>query len=333
MISNALTHNNVVHSLELMRPKLGQQGLERLAYLIRTHPTLRKVKVTEIRKRSEELPERLFQALIPISTGGPATMALKVLELSGATIRASDTFVLRKALEQENCPLLELRLSNCKCEPLARKDLILGLMNNTSLSVLCLDSCRISNALCMALAAAVGNHPRLQELNLHDNDIGDIGCCVLVESLLANANNTLSRLVLSLNFIGLEGAGYLGRRLPQLRGLTEISLEANPINASGLVSLRDGIRQNLTIHQLNVGIEVRQLQKETANEMEFLLELNRIGCRRPLLRDELPLELWSYAFNRLSEDKDLGISAINYFLQQRPDILRGVPDAVASTAA
>ncbi len=335
MISNAMNNNSVVQSLELMRPKLGRQGLERLVHLIRTNPSLRRVRIDQIRRRSEELYESLFQALLPLSINEPTpAVGLKVLELSGATITASAAFILRKVLELENCPLVELRLTNCKWEPLAKKELILGLLGNRSLSVLSLASCRISNALCMALAAALGNHPKLQELDLHDNDVGDIGCCVLVESLLATANVTLKRLVLSFNRIGAEGAGYLGQRLPQLQGLHEIKLDANPINVSGLLSLRDGVRQNLTIHEFSLGSDMKQLNTQAAEEMDFLLELNRIGCRRSLLRDEIPLPLWSYALNRLAENKDQGFSAVNYFLQERPDLLRDIiPEAIGSIAA
>jgi len=149
-----------------------------------------------------------------------------------------------------------------------------------------------------------GKFKNLRTLDLRYNDIGHMGCLVLVNDVLlgidsqrlgengcsaenettispptfSHASTTpIQKLYLEGNAIGDEGANYLGKALKDSNiSLTDLYLGANGIGPDGAVGLATGVRFNRTLRQLY--LEGNHIGPSGANAFSNVLEeLNTLG--------------------------------------------------------
>nr|XP_012611873.1 NACHT, LRR and PYD domains-containing protein 1-like [Microcebus murinus] len=138
--------------------------------------------------------------------------SLKELDLSGNSLSRSAVRSLRETLSHPRCHLETLWLSSCgltakDCEDLAfglsasqtltELDLSFNALTDAGAKHLCqglrplscrlqrlrLVSCGLTSSCCQDLASALSTSPSLLELDLHENDLGDLGVRLLCEGV------------------------------------------------------------------------------------------------------------------------------------------------------
>ena len=94
----------------------------------------------------------------------------------------------------------------------------------------------ITDELLLPIVEAIkgGCYTSLEHLYLHENRIGNSGCCALA-TLLADTNCNLKRLKLSSNQIGNEGATAIANSLADNTKIQTLYLRSNPFDPSRLV--------------------------------------------------------------------------------------------------
>lgn len=145
---------------------------------------------------------------------------------------------------------------------------------------------REAQAAVLAGALAAGGLPALEELNLDDNLLQDVGVARLADALGSGAGARLRVLGLENNEVGEEGARALARmlRAGRVMELREINLEGNPLGGgcAALVSaLADGCAPRLE----NLDLEDTGLDEPAARALAAgiragqLPQLHLLHCR------------------------------------------------------
>jgi Ran GTPase-activating protein (RanGAP) involved in mRNA processing and transport len=162
----------------------------------------------------------------------------------------------------------------------------------------------------LAQALLVGALPKLEELRLAGNQIGDEGCTALAEPL----PTSLETLDLRNNLIGDEGCKALAEHLPT--SLKELWLGGNPIGDEGCTALAEHLPtrlQHLELSYNQIGDEgCKALAEHLPPSLKTLyLDDNQIGdegCKA--LAEHLPtsLELLSLGGNRIGHEGCKGLA-------------------------
>jgi hypothetical protein len=91
-------------------------------------------------------------------------------------------------------------------------------------------------------------------------------------------------------------------QLPRMHGLKELLLSKNEIGQEGASALLDGLRNNVELLHLNVD---SKLAEPIAREIDHYSRLNRAGRRILRQENELPTQIWTNFYSRVSNDKDV----------------------------
>ena len=159
------------------------------------------------------------------------------------------------------------------------------------------------------LLAAVGVSKTLEELDLGENQLGDLGVVELAEALQANTTCPLKRLDLGKNGITDAGAQILAAALLTNAVLTVLSLKGNSVSEAGAQALAEVLRANSSLTSLDVsgndlGPEGAGYLAAGLRENEGLLHL---GLADNDLEDEgaarLAAALWCEDFD--SDDEEI----------------------------
>lgn len=165
-------------------------------------------------------------------------------------------------------------------------------------------------------AKAIGEIlPKLVELHISENQIGNEGAKGLVCGLLRN-DCSLEQLHVSANEIGNEGARAFEKMLCSNRGLRSVAMGLNAFDDMGASSLVRGMEQNFTIQSFSLFGMDSSWQKD----INFHVRLNKAG-RRILREDCLPLSLWADFLAKLCKEPTL----MHYFVQAKPDLFQNYP--------
>jgi hypothetical protein len=108
-----------------------------------------------------------------------------------------------------------------------------------------------AEAKAVAAVLAEGAAPKLRQLDLKNNSIGDEGARALAGAL--PSATALEGLHLGNNSIGDEGARALAGWLPSARALLELSLKGNSIGAAGACALAGALLSAMALTQLHLG--------------------------------------------------------------------------------
>jgi hypothetical protein len=99
-----------------------------------------------------------------------------------------------------------------------------------------------------ALAAALSGNSTLTKLILSGNDLGDDGAKVFAEALAVNTG--LRVMDLGANEISTPGATELGKAIAANKALKTLDLSYNKVGGGGAAALADGLRTNMTLTTL-----------------------------------------------------------------------------------
>ena len=173
--------------------------------------------------------------------------------------------------------------------------------------------------LVLKMATALETNISLRSLVMLDSNITNAGCRALARMLVVN--KTIERLDLSYNRISDPGCSALANSLVCNSSLKEIGLFGNFQVRSRDVFLA-------VIQHNNLALEDLLLDSEWDAEMNFFLNLNRIGRHR-LLRDErLTRDEWVEALvgvqdekNSLCDSPQDTLSYLFYFVMAKPHFL------------
>jgi len=139
---------------------------------------------------------------------------------------------------------------------------------------LCLSLNEISSEGVSALANAVCNAPRLEELYLDYNRISDMGVQLLAQTI-SNSNTNLKVLYLGSNSITHDGAYHLAAMLKTNKTLCRLNLSGNNIGVQGIQFLADALNyHNRSLLQLD--LNSNKLENDsTIDSLINMLQNNR----------------------------------------------------------
>lgn len=142
--------------------------------------------------------------------------------------------------------------------------------------------------------------PRLKQLWLGQNDIGDVGAECLGR-LLSHPSSHLTVLDLSSNLIGDEGAEHLARGLEDNSRLQELYLGWNYLSDEGSVKLAEMMEDNITLRCLQlVGNDIQD--KRSKNMIrEGILRNQEVECDLPDDDSKMEGVLYMVGTNNLTE--------------------------------
>lgn len=111
----------------------------------------------------------------------------------------------------------------------------------------------IGNEGATAIAGALSNNSSLKSLRLESHQIGTAGVSALAAAL--TKNETLEELVLgSVHQIGIEEGEAIAEALASNHGLRMLDLSGNYINPAGVIAIGEGLKTNVTLKKLSLGI-------------------------------------------------------------------------------
>ena len=152
------------------------------------------------------------------------------------------------------------------------------LKNNTNLKHIYLNGCNITDEQLLPMAEAVRGLTSLEELNLHNNRIGDDGCDALA-TLLEDPLSNLQTLTLSINPISVDGATALANGLANNTKLKKLDLHGNPMDQSSAKDIFCRLLCNkssiTSIHSSNHTLERLSPWQRSWYDLDSLLDMNR----------------------------------------------------------
>ena len=226
--------------------------------------------------------------------------ALQFLNLRSNGITAACALSLQ-GLVVNSQYLLGLDLSNNELGDVGAQAIARGLKHSSCLlKSLDLSFNQINDAASKGITTMLRTNKDLQNLNLSFNNLGDRGAQLIVSALLRNV--TLRLLNLRRNGITNVGAISVANQLPRMHGLKELLLSKNEIGQEGASALLDGLRNNVELHHLNVD---SKLSETISREIDHYSRLNRAGRRILRRANDLPTQIWTNFYSRISSDKDV----------------------------
>jgi hypothetical protein len=174
-----------------------------------------------------------------------------------------------------------------------------------------------ANEACRALAGGLRNSTAIQELRCSYNCFNSSHVLLLVRAVTNHPSMTSLGLCMDVSSIDLGFLKLIADEIPLLR-LTAFDVynisETTPPNPESKAfflvrrAFQDGVMNNLHLCQLTLSF------LGDDEEIEFYMELNRLGRLRVLEGQGLAPVLWCYLLDKLKEEP----SQMYYFLRERP---------------
>lgn len=148
--------------------------------------------------------------------------------------------------QENNTHLTHLKVGNVLLQNGGEEILTATFQRCTRLIHIILQSCRMTAEQLLPMVDIFRGHPSLEILDLHHNQIGNVGCDLLA-TLLVDQNCNLRVLKLGSNHIDNEGVATLANSLVINRKLKHLEVSGNPITPS-----IKGFFSNLTCNTTNI---------------------------------------------------------------------------------
>ncbi|CAF4933456.1 unnamed protein product [Rotaria sp. Silwood1] len=256
LICNALVNDMKVKALWLKRNPILTSGVVHIAQMLRTNHYLQTLDLLNTGLLDEGC-KILFDAFKV-----NRTLKHLYLDTNGLTVKSGR--IIRLHFEENDNQLESLYLSCNAFGDGGTSEIAVGLKHDQHLKRLGLASNCIGPDGVRALVDALIAHPSLQQLNL-----GFMKATILLGGLD--------------NVIGDEGAGEVSRLIRSNEYIRSIDLTFNGISQRGLMKLRDALRENRTLTTLKV-LQFGQVHSEiTKEEINMMLETNKIEWGRQVL--------------------------------------------------
>lgn len=193
---------------------------------------------------------------------------------------------------------------------------------SSSLKSLELGGWLLDEDLVLKMATALETNISLRSLVMLHSSITNRGCAALANTLIVN--QTIERLDLSYNRISDPGCIALANSLVYNSSLKEIGLFGN-------VQMKSRNAFFHIIQNSNLALEDLLLDSEWDAEMNFYLNLNRIGRKRLLRQEGLTREEWIEALFDVQAEKHStcddapqdALSNLFYFVMAKPHFISG----------
>ncbi|CAF1568788.1 unnamed protein product [Adineta ricciae] len=236
-----------VSSFYVSDHKLDDQGIQLIGNLLKTDTTL-----SSLTLRGSEIGDREIQYLATAlldNTVNNIHLTLDELDLERNLIGDQGAQYLGKAFEKNN-RLVELNLSENRIGDQGALYLANTFKKNTRLTKLDLSKNRIGNQGAQYLNDAFEKSTALIDLDLDENP-GSF--CATVSALISLKNNkTITRISLSDNQIGDQGAQRLADFIKNNTSLTDLWLDNNRIGDQGAQYLLNALANNKTLTTLKL---------------------------------------------------------------------------------
>jgi Ran GTPase-activating protein (RanGAP) involved in mRNA processing and transport len=228
-----------------------------------------------------------------LAVGLSENKSLVDLQFMGCSLRDHQVALLVDSLLSQHSKLQRLDFNGNKAGLLASASFANLLRSSRTISTLDVSFQACDEPLEMeVIAAALSVNTSLRMLNLSNcaisNEDAETLCRVLCES-----NTTLVELLLARNKIDDEGIASLAELLPQMDSLKRLSLWGNPFENEGAKALAEGLSANFTLEEVDL---FRNFP--CSEQITYYTTLNR-GGRRLMNDNRAPLGLWPLVLERL----------------------------------
>ena len=170
---------------------------------------------------------------------------IQTLDMSGLHLSEENCESLGTLLQQSECQLRKLRISECGIR--GKRVILLGtgLTNNHSLTGLDLSNNPIGDIGAAALGDMIRSNTVLTTLQMGKCGITSEGCVQLAAGLIENT--AIQTLVLSSNHIGVEGARAISEVIEKNKTLKWLSLHDDKSLKEGVDSIKHSLQKNQTL--------------------------------------------------------------------------------------
>jgi len=235
-----------LHTLNLTRTMLGNQGAAAIASLLRFNTSLRHLNLA-----SNKLGNRGIKTLAPALQNNAH---LETLILSDNNISSTGGNVLAReiqaARESGVSNLRHLDISANKIKDSGIQAFATLLTMATTIEGFCAESTNLGPDGAFSLAPVLEFNHGLRVLRLGGNQIGSEGVEVLMESLHNSQSSALEELDLAYNAIGSEGAEFIAHQLTESSTLKRLNLDGNMIGSEGCDLLSQALQFSLSLQHL-----------------------------------------------------------------------------------
>ena len=170
---------------------------------------------------------------------------IQTLDMCGSHLSEENCESLGTLLQQSECQLRKLRISQCGISGEGVVLLGTGLTNNHSLTGLDLSNNPIGDIGAGALGDMIRSNTVLTTLQMGKCGITSEGCVQLAAGLIENT--TIQTLVLSSNHIGVEGARAISEVIEKNKTLKWLSLHDDKSLKEGVDSIKHSLQKNQTL--------------------------------------------------------------------------------------
>jgi hypothetical protein len=262
-----------------------------------------------------------------------ACSSLQQLDLSRTKLHSSSLSTLCTVL-QSNTALESLHLDDCGLGRKDASDLAKFLANNVHLKELSLCSNELNaESIRILVQEGLRFNSILSSLSLCQNPIGDDGAIHLTDLLCHQLNNNydkqeslsgLKSLSVSDCEIWSRGYAYMAQGLARMHGSLQSLMVDGTEMEEHAQELLNSLRHNVTLSQLTLtqSSSVRLLgqKNSTWREIGWFLDLNRIGKRHLLRRQDAPLSIWPQVLECSTKQPDY----LYYMLRHKPELVQGL---------
>jgi hypothetical protein len=174
-----------------------------------------------------------------------------------------------------------------------------------------LDQCPLISTHVEDIAQMLRCNTSIEELNLENTPIGDEGAIVLVDALLDNKNNALTRLYLFASGIGDVGAIALAGLLKKSTTIKAVNFRENPaITDEGKQALLNASLWNTSLEVLQIK---NRLDAADQQRMSLSLAINRF---RKIYLEQDHSTISPYLYPRILAHVSIKPSVVFLFLQE-----------------
>ncbi|CAJ1942750.1 unnamed protein product [Cylindrotheca closterium] len=277
-----------LHTLNLTKTMLGNQGASALASLLRFNTSLRHLNLS-----SNKLGNKGIKTLAPALQNNSH---LETLNVSNNNISSVGGNFLAKEIQAAKAPgvsniisnLRHLDISFNKIKDSGIQAFATLLRTENTFESFCAESTSLGPDGAFHLAPVLEFNHGLRVLKLGGNQIGSEGVEVLMESLHNSQSSNLEELDLAYNAVGREGAESIAHELAENSNLKVLNLNGNTIGSAGCALLAQGLQYSLSLRHL----VLTNNNIDNQGAFEMAVALGKPSCKietKNVLLDDNPI--------------------------------------------
>ncbi|KAG0288751.1 hypothetical protein BGZ96_007483 [Linnemannia gamsii] len=218
-----------------------------------------------------KLSEMDIEALLE-DMAGKSSKVLEALNISSASISASDAKILAKLIKSSDTANIKtLKMEGNAISEQASKMMFEGWKFNRTISTLSLARSGVNDKTVKYLARVIGKNEVLKTLDLSGNHITALGAEYLADAMIQN--RSITRLCIQSNNIRKAGAPFIAKILNKNRVVRHLNMGSNGLGADGVSIIAESVRFNRTLTSLS--LDMNEMGPKGANAIATALFSNR----------------------------------------------------------